>query len=372
MSDLFFIPTGDYLRQFIGNPMIKAADIREILKRRGNFSSSNDKKVLGPLLVKTGVSPEEFETLKESIQTKEENPKVQTRKLQWNSEETLVDAIPHDFDFCDLIDDPFGISSIDNDPTFSLAGEGKDPNHLIAEIVIKRNDKTKNFGDDITYHHCSIEMKLDEYNNIDLNLTVKHSSKESLNVINKVSRRVHKHLKENNYVSEEAMQQILFGDFTNENRINFLIELAKSKEMYLYYKDIKKVYFSPDENVKGNKPPEIEWFEKKIKDLMFKGENLDSSMYLFKPELKKHLKLYSVSSSHELNDDKHQGTCVINLYFQDMESNSELMMEVDNLKIQQKLANENKSEIKLQILKFLESKKLELYNKYSYKSQPHA
>ncbi|MBN8090761.1 hypothetical protein J0J26_22750 [Vibrio vulnificus] len=56
MSD-FFIPTGDYLRQFIGNSMIKAGDVRDILKKRGIFSSSNDKKVLGPLLVKTGISP---------------------------------------------------------------------------------------------------------------------------------------------------------------------------------------------------------------------------------------------------------------------------------------------------------------------------
>lgn len=368
MSD-FFIPTGDYLRQFIGNQMIKPADIREILKRRGMFSSSNDKKILGPILVKTGISPDEFESLKEAVQTKEENPKVQTRKLKWVSDDSLVDAIPHDFDFSELIDDPFGIVSIDNDPTFSLAGDGRNPNHLIADIVIKRTDKTRNFGDDISYHSCSIELKLDENNHIDLNLTVKHSSKDSLNVINKVSRRVHTHLKKTGHVSEEPMQRILFGDFTNESRINFLIELAKSREMYLYYKDIKKVYFSPDENVIDKKPQEIEWFEKKIKDLMFKGENLDSSIYLIKPDLKKHLKLYSISSSHELNDDNHQGSCVVNLYFQDMESNSELMMEVDSLNVQQKLENENKSEIKLQILKFLEAKKIELYNKYSHKAQ---
>lgn len=368
MSD-FFIPTGDFLRQFIGNQMIKASDIRDILRQRGLFSSSNDKKILGPLLVKTGVSPEEFETLKEAVKTKEENPKVQTRKLQWISDETLIDAIPHDFDFSDLIDDPFGVVTIDNDPTFSLHGDGSNPNHLIADIVIKRTDKTKNFGDDVSYHNCSIELKLDENNHIDLNLTIKHSSKDSLTVINKVSRRVHKHLQDAGYVSNAPMQRILFGDFTNENRINFLIELAKSREMYLYYKDLKKVYFSPDENILGDKPKEIEWFEKKIKDLMFKGENLDSSIYLIKPELKKHLKLYSISSSHEINDDNHEGTCVLNLYFQDMENGSELMMEVDALNIKQKLQSENKSEIKLQILRFLEEKKIELYNKYSFKVQ---
>lgn len=150
MTDLFFIPTGDYLRQFIGNTMIKPADIKCILKKRGIFSSSNDKKILGPILVKSGISPVEFEVLKESIQTKEENPKIQSRKLKWKSDDSLLEAIPHDFDFSNLIDDPFGTISIDNAPVFTAAGDGKDINHIIAEIMIKRNDKTKNFGDDIS------------------------------------------------------------------------------------------------------------------------------------------------------------------------------------------------------------------------------
>ena len=267
MTDLFFIPTGDYLRQFIGNSMVKASDIKGILRQRGVYSSSNDKKILGPILVKSGISPAEFESLKESIQTKEENPKIQSRTLKWQSNDSLLDAIPHDFDFSNLIDDPFGTISIDNSPVFTVAGDGKNVNHLIAEITLKRNDKTKNFGDDVSYHQCSIELKINDDNNIDLNILTKHSSKETQILVNKISRRIYSHLRDSNHIKNEAIEKILFGSFSNENRINFLLAMAKSDEMYLYYKDMKKVHMAPDEDVEGVIPDEIALFEKKLMTL---------------------------------------------------------------------------------------------------------
>ncbi|ACA86709.1 hypothetical protein Swoo_2431 [Shewanella woodyi ATCC 51908] len=347
--------------------MVKPSDIKDILKKRGVYSSSNEKKTLGPILVKSGISPEEFESLKESIQTKEENPKVQSRKLKWESDDSLIEAIPHNFDFSNLVDDPFGVLSIDNAPVFTVAGDGTNTNHLIAEVTLKRNDKTKNFGDDVTYHQCSIELRIDDDKNVSLNVLTKHSSKETLNLVNKVTRRIHNHLKDNGYVSNEPIEKILFGNFTNENRIDFLVAMAKSNEKYLYYKDMKKVHMSPDEDVKGVVPTEIELFEKKVNDLMFKGKNLDSSVYLKKNALKKHIKLCSVTSRYELDDNEHQGSCLVRIHFPEFDDDSELLMEVENLNIQKKLPAELKSDIKLQILKFLETKKMTLYTKYSKK-----
>ncbi|MFM5404865.1 hypothetical protein ACET62_09635 [Aeromonas veronii] len=366
MSDKFFIPTGDYLRQFLGNSMIKSQDILSILKSRGTFSSSNDKVVLGPLLIKTGISPDEFETLKESIQSKEDNPKIRTRNLQWDSDKTLLDAIPFDFDFSNLVNDPFGVLSIDNSPCFSAAGEGNDSNHVVAEIVLKRTDKTKNFGDDISLHKCSLELKLDG-SNVDLRMTMQHTSKETYNVLNKLSNRIQNHFAVNGFTNDEPVQKIIFSDFSNEGRINFLISLAQSNAMYLYYKDMRKITFSPDESLQSSRPKEIEWFEEKVQNLMFKGKSLDTSLFLKQKNLKEHIKLYSVTSSYELNDDKHQGTCSVTIYFPEGEDDGELLMEVDGISIQKKVVTEQKSEIKLDILKFLESHKKDMYSKYKLK-----
>jgi len=372
MNESFFIPSGDYLRQFIGNPLVKSNDIKEILKRRGTFSSSNDKKILGPLLVKTGISPKEFDELKDNIQSKEDNPKVQTRKLQWDCSESLIEVMPLDFPFDTLIDDPFGIISLSNAPAFTVAGDGSNHNHVIVELILERNDKTKNFGDSVSYHNCSIEMKLDGNHYVDLNLTMQHSSKESLSVVNRLMKNLNRYLVDQEYVTNTPAQRILFTDFDNEERINFLVKLADSQSIYLFNKDMKKMHLAPDSDIPGAIPDEIKWVEKKVKDLMLKGSALDKSVFLVKKSLKKYLKLYSISCVFEINGVDHEGTCIINFYFPDADKGkiSELVMEVDNLNLKRKLPTENKADVKLQILKFLDSKKIEFYEKYasSFKS----
>ncbi|MGS0725352.1 hypothetical protein ACVBKF_04125 [Shewanella sp. 0m-11] len=175
MNNDAFIPVGDLLRQFLANPMIKAGDIKQILQNRGCFSSSSDKKVLGPLLIKTGVAPFEFEQLKELVKDKEENPKIQTKRLIFDSssKKTLAQVLAFNFDFENLINDPFGVLTIENKPQFTSVDSN--PNHVIAEVKLKRRDKTKNFGDDESYFDCNVELKVDENNQLDLNVTTKHT-----------------------------------------------------------------------------------------------------------------------------------------------------------------------------------------------------
>ena len=365
MDDLFFIPTGDYLRQFIGNPMVKASDIKALLKKRGSHSSSSDKKILGPILIKTGISPCEFEELKECIQAKEENPKIQTRKMEWCSSSTLIDALPYDFDFSKIVDDPFGIVSLSNSPMFTSAGDGKNPNHIIAEIVIKREDKTKNFGVDSNEYKCSVELEIDE-GNIDLNLTFTHSSKETLDVINKLSKIIEKHFLDKNYTKKIDVKRLLFSDFDNESRMDFFINLAKFNESYFYYNDTKKVHITPDNTISGRLPAELEWAEQKVKDLMFKGNDLDSSIFLVVPKVKKYLRLHSISCNFDFKYKGSEGTCLIKFYFPDSENDaiSELFVEVERMNLKIKLSNKNKSQIKTDILRILDKKKIEFYDKF--------
>ncbi len=165
-KDNTFIPIGDVLRQFLANHMISTHELRAILQARGTFSSAQDKKNLVPILVKTGVAPYEFAHLKDLVKEREENPKVQTKQLTWNkeAETTLAEELGFGFDFDNLVDDTFKNLTIENEPQFVVAGEGKDPNHVIADIRIKRLDRTKNFGEDENYFDCSIELKVDENN----------------------------------------------------------------------------------------------------------------------------------------------------------------------------------------------------------------
>lgn len=365
MDELFYIPTGDYLRQILGNSLVKPKDVRDILKRRGVFSSSNDKKHLVPLLVKTGVSPEEFLSLKDSIKTKEENPKVQTRKVPWISDCSLLEAMPEDFEFFDLIDDPFGIISISNNPVFVAAEDGSNPNHLIAEIEILRKDQTQNFGEIDSFHKCSLELKIDDSDK-DLDITIKHSSRESLNYLNKVSRALNKRFKDEGVIETEKTERVLFDSFDNEGRINFLMDLSASDDVRMTSGEVKKIHISPDNKV-GDIPKSIDWIEENIEDLMLQGKDLADSIFIKKIDYRKYFKIYTLFRRYAVNPGANEGVCVIKYYFVESGdgSSSELAMEVENLNLKKKIGVSDKAKIKMDILKKFDKKKIELLRKYA-------
>lgn len=365
------MPIGDILRQFLAHNMIKGSDLKAILQARGVFCSANDKKILGPILVKSGLAPYEFESLKDLVKEKEDSPKLQTKQLRWNkgTEHSLLSVLGSNFDFKDLVTDVFNNLTVENSPSFIAAGKGTDPNHIIAEVKLKRRDRTRNFGEDENYFDCAVELKVNPDNQIELNIQTKHTAKETLSVTNEIVRRASTALKNADAVVSEEVKRILFTDFVNENRINYLTKLTKSVDKEVYIKDTKGIHIKPDENAAGEKPQELEVLEKKIKDLKLKGENLDSSVFLRLNRLKKHIHLYSLKCTYEIQTDKANGTCEIEFEFPELDrmNSSELTISMGRFSIKEKLSSRAKGRLKMDVLKAFEAKKLSLLPKYSFK-----
>ncbi|WP_051108290.1 GapS4b family protein [Aliivibrio logei] len=373
-KDNTFIPSGDILRQFLANQMISANELKGILQARGAFCSSQDKKNLVPLLVKTGIAPYEFAHLKDLVKEKEDNPKVQTKQLTWNQDlgTTLASELGFDFDFENLVDDTFHNLTIENEPQFIVAGDGKNPNHVIAEVRIKRRDRTKNFGEDENYFDCSIEMRVDENNQLDLNVTTKHTSKESQNIANEIVRRASRKLKESSAIKSEEIKRILFTDFTNESRIDYLTQLIKSIDYAAYIKNTKRIHIKPDNDIPGEAPEEIKMLEQKIKELTLKGENLDSSVFLRLSTLKARIKLFNISCTYTITTSEVEGACEIDFEFPDLESmsQSELTISIVRFSTKSKISNKERSKLKMTVLKAFEAKKLDLLKEHSFKYTP--
>ncbi|AWA88756.1 TPA: hypothetical protein GRI80_14930 [Vibrio parahaemolyticus] len=369
-----FVPIGDILRQFLANPMITTNELRILVQSRGLYSSAQDKKELVPILIKTGIGPHEFVHLKEMVKEREENPKVQTKQLTWNKDAgtTLAETLGFGFNFEDLVDDTFRNLTIENEPQFVVAGEGKDPNHVIADIRIKRLDRTKNFGEDENYFDCSIEFKVDENNQLDLNVTTKHTSKESQIITNEIVKRATKKLKESSSIKSEKIKRILFSDFTNEGRINYLTSLTKSLDYVAFLDNTKSIHIKPDSDIPGVVPQEIKMLEKKIKDLKLKGDNLDSSVFLRLEKLKKRIKLFSISCTYEISESNLKGACEIDFDFPELDSmtQSELTISIVRFSTKEKISTEERSHLKMKVLKAFEARKLELLKEHSFKYTP--
>lgn len=68
------LPTRDFLRQLIGQTKVKNVELKNVLRARGVFTGSDQKEVVGPILIKTGLSPFEYVDLRESYRTRKSHP----------------------------------------------------------------------------------------------------------------------------------------------------------------------------------------------------------------------------------------------------------------------------------------------------------
>ncbi|MGS0728453.1 hypothetical protein ACVBKF_19815, partial [Shewanella sp. 0m-11] len=201
-----------------------------------------------------------------------------------------------------------------------------------------------------------------------------YTSKESHNVTNEIVKRATRTLKNENMIKSEDIQRILFNDFDNIGRIDYLIGLVKSKDPQVYSteKYARRAHIQPDDSITKPKPAEIDFLDKKINDLTLKGENLDGSKFLRKNSLKEHLKLFSVQGSYEIQTTNFQGECDLTFEFPvaDSMEGSELTISISRFKVEGKISLKDKKELKLKVLKTFEQQKLNSFDTHRKKTTP--
>ena len=371
MVNNVILPTRDFLRQLIAQSYVKESELKNILRNRGVFISSEDKKLFANIIIKTGLSAEEYIQLKESYRSKEDNPKFQTRQIKWSSKETtLYDALCKELDFRKLLDDNFGTVKLNSEPSFHLP-DPQNKNLIRLNIDLKRKDITKNWGENTTYHNGYIELAKKE-NSSEVQLNLCHSSKEVKEFGNKITNALIKKFKDDKYISEnDEIVSIRFHDFDNNGRVKFLKELSNIwKINELYFKDTKDLQFSPD-NFDEKTPVNLQWMKDTIEDMKLKGKGIHSTFFVKNREYHKYMKLYRISCDYTFAFTAFEGNCRINFEFHDFESqNSELVVDITNLNLSKNENNIPKNSVKLQLLKILDTKKMEFYEKNKIRTTP--
>lgn len=370
MNDNTFLPTRDFLRQLIGQNYVKPSELKSILRSRGVFTSNEDKKLLGSTLIKTGLSAEEFLELRESYKAKEDNPKILTRQIKWSSNSSLFDALERDIDFESLVEDNFGTVKLSSKPFFVLP-DSKNHNIIRLDFEIERRDITKNWGDNTTYHKGYIELDKNE-TTLDVQLNLCHSSKEVKDFGNRVTSLLIKNFKnENHILDNEAIVSIRFHDFDNMGRVKFLNDLSFNWRVNeLYFSDTKDLQFSPD-GVDEKAPANLIWMKDTIDDLKLKGKGIHSTFFVSNKDYHKYIKLYKIVCDYKFAYSAYEGTCRINYEFHDIDSvNSELNVDIVNLSLSENKSNISRDAIKVILLRLLDKKKIELYEKYKIRTTP--
>lgn len=361
------MPTGDFLRQIIGSTNISDATLKKLLRKRGIFTGECSRKDLAPYLIRTGLSPNEYNTLIEMYKTKENQLKSVVRSIRWNSNEDLIEAIPEGFDFDSLLEDSLGVCELVSNPQFSAVNT--DPNHVEVSFEIRRKDITKNLGDNVSFHKGILEIKKDSGQVAQINMTITHTSKETLAFANSLSTSLVNHFKQNGHIdSKEEIIKIKFHDFDNKSRVLFLKDLTQ-KVLYtsLTFRDTKNARICIDEN-KSNPPDKILWMRDKIDDMSLTGKDLHKIFYLDDDSFFEYLLLFGLTCSYDYQSQDFNANCKIDFSFskrKDLLDGSELNLDIVVTDIKtnstSKVSKDKASKI---ILDSLEKYKLEMYHQY--------
>lgn len=364
-NEEILLPTGDYLRQLLGQSKVKPNDLKSILRSRGVFCGSDTKEIVGPILVKTGLSPYEFTELRETYKTKEESQKTKTRSISWKSSEPLIESITEDIDYESLLNDSFGVYQLTNAPGFTALNGN--PDHIYMDFEISRNDSIQNWGENVSHHKGRVEFKkADDGKNISMSLV--HTAPETKDYGNRISETLIEHFKETGHIDkDEQIKTIKFSDFTNEGRVQFLNELTqKATHSLIAFSDTKDIHFSPD-NLISNPPHDLAWMKDKIEDLKIKGKGLHSTFFVNDKKFHKFIKLFGLSCDYSFSTSDYTGKCRILYEFSDHdESNesAELILNITMLKLEVNDSGASRMQVKKQLLDSLERFKMETYDKH--------
>lgn len=350
-----FLPYGESLRAILQHPSIKDTERKQLLRMKGVFVNNADEDSTFPILTTSLLSPVEFEFLKEKLQAKEDREKTITRTLDWESDKNLITAIPDNFNIQEIIKTNFPKYKVIGSPNFKMVDNN--PNRIALDFKCETANYSKAWyrGKNEFKGQVTFEKVKTKDNKVQLQIV--HTSPETTDIAEKVSKNLEKHFKENNFMNpKKEIQRILFKDFTNGERIQFFLSMTEGNDVF----DFVKATFldiGPDPN--ENLPDDINWLElAKVRELNINGEVLHNIPFLKDKMLHKFMELAEMEIIYNFSLPSVEGNCRIKFgfsnYFKNRIGNIELVVDIVKINPKDEYLSVPCSSIRNQLLKEFE------------------
>ncbi len=359
------LPYGEMLRGFMEQPFVTKGDLKQVLRNRGIFTHTTEKANMIPILISTILSPREFDFLKECQISKEDNPKVITRTIKFDSQETLFDSIPEILDVNSILDLAYANFKVTGSPSFIPI----DNNHerIKIDFIVERKDMSKNWATVKNIFFGSLELSK-TVGTDEVKIVITHTAPETRQVATKLASHMVEHFKDKGLIDSSAnVERILFSRFSNPKRISYLFSLTKeSCSQMLEFIDIVDVQFSPD--IINPLPEGIDWMEQKITDLKLNGRTLHQTIFFTDIKYHNFIRLYNVDSKFKFDVKGLTGQCVFSVGFPDYSKeknlNSEMEVNIKSISFDNSSINVSKSEVKQILLREIENQKINSFKLY--------
>jgi hypothetical protein len=360
-----FLPIGEMLRGLMEQPFIQKADLKTILRSRGVFTCNTEKSDSIPVLMATILSPSEFDVLRESQNSREDNPKRITQVVAWDSDKTLLDSLPDDIDFKKMVDMEFSSCKVDGAPEF-VPVDGN-PDHLRLEFDVERTNLTKSWASTKSTFPGSLELKRIKDKG-EVKVVVTHTANETKQVASKATSSLVNTFKESGHISKtKDIERITFGRFSNASRIEYFLELSvETTSNILSFEEIVDLELSPDQE--AELPANMDWMSNRIDDLKLNGKSLHETFFVNEKSSHEYIFLYRVDVRYSFDISGLEGSCVVSIsfpeYIKSKSDKSELEISIKSMSFADRLRGITKNEVKEMLLDELETQKIEKYRNY--------
>ena len=341
------LPYGEMLRPLLACAELAKTDLKKLLFQRGVYISNNEKEASIPILTQCLLKPEEFEILVERQKNKEEIEKRKTQTITWDSDVPLIEAL-------DMIKIPYDDLNDRYSTNYFVVGnpdvspESNDV--MILDYSTIRTDPTKDWVKTRSKHKAKIVLtKVDDGRNLRIDMV--HSSQETQILNEKIIKFLIRELKNTGHINnKKEVRKILFGDFSNNDRIKFMLNLlVDDKDGVLRFKEVTHVEIEPDATQIQTLPNEINWMANRVHNLILKGELLHDTEFVKDPKYHQCLIFEQIEAVYNFDYRGIQGTCRIEYGFPSInhpEPTAEFEMKITSMKFSSTVALKEKREVR--------------------------
>lgn len=316
------LPYGSVLKPLISSSsVLTSSDLKKTLSQKGIFTSSYNKEDIFPLLLTSLLSPTEYEILKECQKSKENIPKRRSATFLYVSDKDLIRAIPalneikldrlKNFEY-----ENYKIIDVNN------FHKNESNNQIQLTYKIERTDLSKDWYEQVNIYEGAIEMSVSSSDN-KLTISTEHSTDETKEINKLIVKEVATTLKRESMIENVVGNVIKFGDFSNEERIKFLLGFVNDKldETNTFsFDEITDIEISIDS--KSELPTDFQWMEDKVSNIKFQGKALHETDILKENTYHSSLIISSLKINYEFNINSGKGQCTFEIEFPKKRGNS--------------------------------------------------
>lgn len=309
------LPFGDVLKPLIASSsVLTSSDLKRTLSQKGIFISSYDKEDIFPLLLTSLLSPIEYEELKECQRNKETIPKRRSTTFTYVSDKELIRSIPR---LNEIKLDKLKNYEYENYKIIDVNSfhRNEDNNQIQLNYKIERTDLSKDWYEQVNVYEGAIEISVNPNDN-KLNISTEHSTDETKEINRLLVREVANTLKKESMIENEVGNVIKFGDFSNEERIKYLLSFVNDtldETNTFTFDEITDIEISID--AESELPTDFQWMEDKVSNIKFQGKALHETDILKDETYHSSLIISSLKIDYEFNINSGNGKCTFEIEF---------------------------------------------------------